>query len=59
MVLRTERSQVIFPVRSLDFCSWSNPSSRTIAVRSTQPPTEVSPRNISMCKGRSACKADV
>jgi hypothetical protein len=33
-------------MRSLVFLNWPNPSSRTIALRSTQPLTEISTRNL-------------
>jgi hypothetical protein len=36
-----------------------NPSSRTMALGSTQPPTEMSTRNLPEGKGRPACKADL
>jgi hypothetical protein len=34
------------PLRSLDFFNWPNPSSRTMALGSTQPLTEMSTRNL-------------
>jgi hypothetical protein len=37
---------------------WPNPSSRTMALGSTQPLTEMSTRNLPGGKGRSARKAD-
>jgi hypothetical protein len=42
----------------VDFFSLPNPSSRTIAVGSTQPLTQTSTRNLAGSKGRPACKAD-
>jgi hypothetical protein len=38
--------------------NWPNPSSRTMALGSTQPLTEISTRILSGCKGRLARKAD-
>jgi hypothetical protein len=47
-MLKTGRSLVRFPMRSLDFCpNFGNPSNRTMALRLTQPVTEMSTRNIS------------
>jgi hypothetical protein len=40
------------------FFNWPNPSSRTMALGSTQPLTEISTRNIPGVKGRPARKAD-
>jgi hypothetical protein len=40
------------------FFNWPNPSSRTMALGSTQPLTEMSTRNLSGGKGRPARKAD-
>jgi hypothetical protein len=48
----------LFPVRSLDFFNLSNPSSRNMALGSTQPLTELSTRNFPRGKGRSAHKVD-
>jgi hypothetical protein len=45
---------LIFP----DFFNWPNPSSRTMALGSTQPLTEMSTRNLPAGKGRPARKAD-
>jgi hypothetical protein len=46
-MLQAGRSRVQVPMRSLDFfCNWPNPSSRTMALGSTQPLTEMSTRNI-------------
>jgi hypothetical protein len=54
-VLQSGRSWVWFPIKSLDFFfRWHNPSSRTMALGSTQPPTEMSTRNI---PGRPARKS--
>jgi hypothetical protein len=49
---------VPFPMRSLDFFNWPNPSSRTMALGSTQPPTEMSIRNLPGGKERPARKAE-
>jgi hypothetical protein len=52
------RSRVHYPMRSLDIFSWPNPSSSTMALRSTQPLTEMSTRNLPLGIGRPARKAD-
>jgi hypothetical protein len=41
------------------FCNWPNPSSRPMALGSTQPSTEMSTRNLPGRKGRPARKADL
>jgi hypothetical protein len=49
------------PVRvpdEVDFFSLPNPSSRTMALRSTQPVTEMSTRNLPKGKKRPALRAD-
>jgi hypothetical protein len=56
-MLEAGRSRIRFPMRSLDFFNWSNPSSRTMALGSTQPLTEMSARNIPGGKGRPVRKA--
>jgi hypothetical protein len=56
-MLEAGRSRVRFPMRSLDFSIEPNPSSRTIALRSTQPLTEMSTRALGG-EGRPARKAD-
>jgi hypothetical protein len=43
--------------RKFGFFSWTNPSSRTMALLSTQPLTEISTRNLHAGKGRPARKA--
>jgi hypothetical protein len=56
-MLQAERS----PVRVLDevnFFNLSNPSSRTMALGSTQPLTEMSTRNVPVGKKRPARRAD-
>jgi hypothetical protein len=58
-MLQAGRSRVRFRMRSLNFFNWPNPSSRTVALGSTQPLTEVSTRNLPGGKGRPALKADV
>ena len=46
--LQTGRSRVRFPMVSLEFCHWHNPSGRTMTLGSTQSLTEMSTRNISL-----------
>jgi hypothetical protein len=46
------------PDEVIGFFYWPNPSSRTMALGSTQPLTEMSTRNLPGGKGRSARKAD-
>jgi hypothetical protein len=50
-VLQAGRSRVRFTMRSLDFFNLPNPSSRTMALESTQPRTEMSTRNLPGVKG--------
>jgi hypothetical protein len=58
-VLQAARSWVRVPMRSLDFFYLPNPSSRTMALGSTQPLTEISTRNFPRGReGRPARKAD-
>jgi hypothetical protein len=57
-MLQAERSRVRCPMRSLDFFNLLNSSSRALALRSTQPLTEMSTRNLPGGEGRSARKAD-
>jgi hypothetical protein len=45
-MLQAGRSRDRIPMRSLDFFNVPNPSSHTMALRSTQPVTETSTRNI-------------
>jgi hypothetical protein len=47
-----------FPIRSLNFFSWPNPFSRTMALGSTQPLTEMSTRNLPGGIRRPARKVD-
>jgi hypothetical protein len=42
----------------VDFLNLPNPSSRTMGLGSTQPPTEMSNRNLLRIKGRLTRKAD-
>jgi hypothetical protein len=46
------------PDEVIGFFNGSNPSSRTMALGSTQPLTEMNTRNLPGCKGRPARKAD-
>jgi hypothetical protein len=46
------------PDEDIRFFNWSNPSSRTMALGSTQSLIEMSTRNLPGGKGRPACKAD-
>jgi hypothetical protein len=57
-MLQAGRSRFRFPMRSLGFFNSPNPSSRTIALGSTQSVTEMSTRNLPGGKGRPARKAD-
>jgi hypothetical protein len=50
-MLQAGRSRVWFPMRSLNFFLWPNPSSRTVALESTQPLKERSTRNRPGLKG--------
>jgi hypothetical protein len=45
-MLQARRSQIRFPMWSLDFFNWPNPSCRTMALGSTRPLTEMSTRNL-------------
>jgi hypothetical protein len=55
-MLQAGRSRVQFPMRPLDYFSLPNPSSRIMALGSTQPVTEMSTRNFPGSKGRPARK---
>jgi hypothetical protein len=46
------------PRKVIGFFNWPNPSSRTMALGSTQPLTEMSTRNLPVGKGRPTSKAD-
>jgi hypothetical protein len=56
-MLQAGRQRVRFPMRSLDFFNLPNPS-RSMALGSAQPLTEMSTRNLPGVKGRLARKAD-
>jgi hypothetical protein len=56
-MLQARRSPVRVP-DEVDFFNLPNPSSRTMALRSTQPLTEMSTRNLPGGKKRSARRAD-
>jgi hypothetical protein len=58
-MIQVGRSRVQFPMRSLDFSNSPTPSSRTMALGSTQPLTEMSTGNLPGGKGRPALKADL
>jgi hypothetical protein len=47
------------PDEAIGFFNWPNPSSRTRALSSTQPLTEMSTRNLPGGKGRPARGADI
>jgi hypothetical protein len=59
-MLQAGRSQVQFPMRSLDFFFFqlTDPSRRIMALGSIQPSTEMSTRNLPGGEGRPAHKAD-
>jgi hypothetical protein len=57
-MLQAGRSRIQFPMRSLDFLNWPNIFSLTMALKSTQPLTEMSTRNLPGVKGRPARKAE-
>jgi hypothetical protein len=57
-MLHAGRSRVPLPMRSLNFLNLPNPSSRTMALGSNQPLTEMSTRNLPGGKVQPACKAD-
>jgi hypothetical protein len=46
------------PDEVIQFFNCPNSSSRTTALGATQPPTEMSTRNLPASKGQQACKAD-
>jgi hypothetical protein len=56
-MLQTGRSPVRIPVE-IDFFNLRNPSSRTVALKSTQPLTEMSTRKLPGDKKRPARRAD-
>jgi hypothetical protein len=57
-MLQAGKAWVRIPMKLLNFFNLSNPSSRTVALGSTQPLTEMSTRNIPGGKRQPACKAD-
>jgi hypothetical protein len=57
-MLQAGRSPVRVPDDELDFFNLLNPSSRTMALGSTQPLTKMSTRNFSGGKKRPASRAD-
>jgi hypothetical protein len=48
----------LIPDEGIAFFNWPNPSSRTMDLRSTQPLTEMSTRNLTEGNVRLVCKAD-
>jgi hypothetical protein len=58
-MLQAGRSRDRIPIRWIFFFNLPNPSSRTMALGSTQPLTEMSTRNLPRGKGRPARKADL
>jgi hypothetical protein len=57
-MLQAGKSWVRFPMRSLDVFNGPRPSSRTVALGSDQPLTEMSTKNLLGIKERRARKAD-
>jgi hypothetical protein len=57
-MLQVGRSRDRFPMRQMEFSITPNPSSRTMALGSTQPLTEMSTRNLPTGKVRTARKVD-
>jgi hypothetical protein len=57
-MLQAGRSQVRVPMNSLDFFNWPNPSSRTMALGSTQLLTDMSTWNFPVGRGRPTRKAE-
>jgi hypothetical protein len=57
-MLEAGRSPVRLPMRSFDYFDLPNPSSRNMALVSTQPLTEMSTRNLSGGKGYPVLEAD-
>jgi hypothetical protein len=57
-MLPAGNSQGRFPMRLLDFFNLPNPSSLTMALGLTQPPTDMSTGNLAGGKGRPARKGD-
>jgi hypothetical protein len=57
-MLQVARLGGLIPDEVIEFFIWPNPSSRTMALGSTQPLTEMSTRNLPGGKGRPAGEAD-
>jgi hypothetical protein len=57
-MLQAARVTGLIPDDVIEFLNWPNPSSRTMALGSTQPLTEMSTENLPGDKGRSARGAD-
>jgi hypothetical protein len=58
-MLKAGRWRVRVPIRSLDFFNLPDPSSRTMALGSTQSLTEMNTRNLPMGKRQPERKADL
>jgi hypothetical protein len=58
MYYATSRKAAGASTDEVDFFNLPNPSSRTIALGSTQPLTEMSTGNLPVDKGRPTCKAE-
>jgi hypothetical protein len=57
-MLQAGSSRVWFPMRLLDFFNLPIPSSRIMALVTTQPLTQMSTKNLAGCKGRRDREAD-
>jgi hypothetical protein len=57
-MLQAGRSRVQFPDEVIGFFNWRNPSSRIMALGSTQPLAEMSTRNLPGGKGRPGRETD-
>jgi hypothetical protein len=57
-MLTSQKVVGLIPDEVTEFFVWPNPSSRNMALESTQPLTEMSTRNIPGSNGRPARKAD-
>jgi hypothetical protein len=55
----TRKAAGSIPNKTNGFINWFNPSSRTMALRSTEPLTEMSSRNLHVGKGRQKSQADL
>jgi hypothetical protein len=58
MVFKSWKDAGSIPDEVTEFFNWPNPSSRTMALGSTQPLTEMSTRDLTGGKGRPAREAD-